>query len=72
VQFLLETAFGNNGKCGGDKKCTQGFGEEILLKESLGRLRQRWENNSKVNLKATGCGGVDWVHLAEKRGTSYR
>ena len=63
----METAFDTKGKCGGVKKCTQGFGEEILWKDSLGRLRQRWENNNKINLKATGCGGLDWIHLAEMR-----
>ena len=49
------------------KKFTQGFGGEILWKESLGRLRHSWENDNKMNLEATGCEGLDWIHLAEER-----
>jgi len=49
------------------QKMHTGFGEEIFWKESLGRLRQKWENNNKMSLKATGCAGLDWIHLAEDR-----
>jgi hypothetical protein len=26
-----------------------------------------WENNIKMNLRVRGCGGVDWIHLAQDR-----
>ena len=31
------------------------------------RLRHRWEDNIKVNLQAVGCGGMDWINLAQDR-----
>jgi hypothetical protein len=36
-------------------------------KRSLGRPRCRWEDNIKMNLKEVGCGGIDWIGLAEDR-----
>ena len=36
-------------------------------KRPLGRPRRRWENNIKVDLQEVGCGGVDWIELAEGR-----
>jgi hypothetical protein len=33
----------------------------------LGRLRHRWEDGIKVNLKEIGWGGVEWLHLAQDR-----
>jgi hypothetical protein len=32
-------------------------------KRLLGRPRQRWENNIRINLGEAGCQGVDWIHL---------
>jgi len=36
-------------------------------KRPLGRPRRRWEDNIKVDLKEVGCGGMDWIGLAQKR-----
>ena len=37
-------------------------------KRPLGRPRHRWEdNNIKMDLWEVGCGGVDWVELAQDR-----
>jgi len=36
-------------------------------KRPLGRPRCRWEDNIKMDLQEVGCGGVDWVHLAQER-----
>ena len=33
----------------------------------LGRLRCRWEDNIKVDLQEVGCGGMDWIELAQDR-----
>jgi len=33
----------------------------------LGRPRRRWEDNIKMDLQEVGCGGTDWVELAEDR-----
>jgi hypothetical protein len=34
-------------------------------KRSLGRPRRRWEDNIKINLQDVGCGGVEWIELAQ-------
>jgi hypothetical protein len=33
----------------------------------LGRPRHRWEDNIKMNLREVGCGGMDWINLAQDR-----
>jgi hypothetical protein len=33
----------------------------------LGRPRRRWENNIKMDLQKEGCGGMDWIELAQDR-----
>ena len=36
-------------------------------KRPLGRPRHRWEGNIKMNLHEVGCGGAEWVELAQDR-----
>jgi len=36
-------------------------------KRPLGRRRRRWEDNIKMDLKEVGCGGMDWIELAQDR-----
>jgi hypothetical protein len=36
-------------------------------KTPLGRSRRRWEDNIKMDLKAIGWEGVEWIHLAQDR-----
>jgi len=36
-------------------------------KGSLGRPRRRWENDIKMGLQEVGCGGIDWIDLAQDR-----
>jgi hypothetical protein len=36
-------------------------------KRSLGRPRRRLVNNIKMDLLEIGCGGVDWIGLAQDR-----
>ena len=33
----------------------------------LGRSRRRWEDNIKMVLQEVGCGGMDWLELAQGR-----
>jgi hypothetical protein len=35
----------------------------------LGRPRRRWKDNIKMDLRETGFGDVDWIHLARDRDT---
>jgi hypothetical protein len=34
-------------------------------KRQLGRPRRRWKDNIKMGLQEVGCGGVDWIGLAQ-------
>jgi hypothetical protein len=36
-------------------------------KRPLGRLRRRWEDNIRMDLQEVGCGGMDWIGLAQDR-----
>jgi hypothetical protein len=36
-------------------------------KRPLGRLRRRWVDNIKVDLKEIGWGGMDWINVAQDR-----
>ena len=34
-------------------------------KRLLGRPSRRWEDNIKIDLQEMGCGGTDWIQLAQ-------
>jgi hypothetical protein len=36
-------------------------------KRPLGRPRFRWEDNIRMDLQEVGCGGMDWIELAQDR-----
>ena len=36
-------------------------------KRPLGRPRHRWKDNIKMDLQEVGCGGMDWIELAQDR-----
>jgi len=36
-------------------------------KRPLWRPRRRWEDNIKMDLQEVGCGGMDWIKLAQDR-----
>jgi hypothetical protein len=36
-------------------------------KRPLGRSRRRWKDNIKMDLQEVGCGGRDWIELAQDR-----
>jgi hypothetical protein len=36
-------------------------------KRALGRPRPRWKESIKMDLQGVGCGGIDWIELAQDR-----
>jgi len=36
-------------------------------KRSLGRPSRKWEDSIKMDLQEVGCGGMDWISLAQDR-----
>jgi len=52
---------------GGGERCVQGFGGKPVGRRPLGRPRRRWEDNIRMDLREVGCGGVDWMELAQDR-----
>jgi hypothetical protein len=36
-------------------------------KRPMGRTRRRWEDDTKMDLQEVGCGGMDWIGLAQNR-----
>ena len=36
-------------------------------KRPLGRPRRRWVDNIRMDLQQVGCGGMDWIELAQDR-----
>jgi hypothetical protein len=39
----------------------------LKTKRQHGRPRRRWEDNIKKDLQEVGCGGMDWIELAQDR-----
>ena len=56
------------GANGGGERRVQGFGGETWGKETTGGPRRRWGNNIKMDLQEVGCGGMDWIELAQDMG----
>ena len=38
-----------------------------ILQTPFGRPRRKWEDNIKMGLQEVGCGGRDWIELAQVR-----
>jgi len=38
-------------------------------KRPLERHRRRWEDNIKIDVQEVGCGGMDWIELAQDTDT---
>jgi hypothetical protein len=58
------------------RACSTNWGEEaayrVLVgrpegKRPLGRLRRRWEDNIKMDLREIRWGGMDWIDLVLDR-----
>ena len=46
--------------------------EEVLVgkpegRSPLGKPKRRWEDNIRMDLQEVGCGGMDWIDLAQDR-----
>jgi hypothetical protein len=41
--------------------------EKTEGKRPLARPRRKWEDNIKIDLQEVGCGGIEWIELAEDR-----
>jgi hypothetical protein len=55
-------------ECIGERRCIY----RILVgkpegRRPLGRVRCTWEDNIKMDLQEGGCGGMDWIELAQDR-----
>jgi hypothetical protein len=40
--------------------------------DGIGSCRHRWEDNIKMDPKEIGCEELNWIHVAQVRGTSGR
>ena len=55
--------------CKGEKiGLYRGLVEKPEGKRPPGRPRRRREDNIKMELQELGCGGMDWIDLAQDRG----
>jgi len=52
---------------GGEEKCIEGFGGKNWGKKLLGKHRQRWEDNIKMDPEEVRCGDMDWIEPAQDR-----
>ena len=50
--------------CMGERRGVTGF---WWGKRPLEKLRRRWEDNIKMDLQEVGCGGMDWIELAQDK-----
>ena len=56
---------GHEAHVGGEERCIQGFVGKSEGKRPLRRPRRRWNDDIKMDLQRMGCGGVDWIDLAQ-------
>jgi hypothetical protein len=64
----VRTKLTGNVACVGAKRHT--FRSLLGIKEGkrpLGRLRRRWEDNFKTDLREIEWGGMDWIDLTQDR-----
>jgi hypothetical protein len=47
--------------------CTGFWSRNLRGKRPMGRPRRRWEDNIKMDLQEVGCGGMDWIEVAQDR-----
>ena len=50
--------------CMGERRVLVGKPEG---KRPLGEPRRRWEDNIKLDIQEVGCGGMEWIELAQEK-----
>jgi len=52
---------------GKGEACTEFWWGKPEGKRPMGTPRRRWVDNIKMDLQDVGCGGMDWIELAQDR-----
>ena len=52
---------------GGERRCIQGLAGKPEGKRPLGKPMRKWKDNIKMGFQDVGCGGMDWIELAQDR-----
>ena len=52
---------------GAEERCYRVLVGRPEGKRPDGRSRPRWEDNIKMDIQEVGCGGMDWIELAQDR-----
>jgi hypothetical protein len=50
---------------GSEEECMYGFGGKKRRKELLRRIRSRWVDNIKMDLREIKWGCMDWIRLSQ-------
>jgi hypothetical protein len=58
---------GHVARMGEGRNVYRGLTGKTERKRPLERPRRRWEDWIKMDLREIGCGGVEWIHLAQDR-----
>jgi hypothetical protein len=51
----------------GEEECIYDLGAKRERKRPVGRPRNRWVDNIKMNLREIGWGGMNWIDLGQNR-----
>jgi hypothetical protein len=49
----------------GDEKCIKNVDWKASREETTWKIRHKWEDNIKKDLREIGFRDVDWIHLAQ-------
>jgi hypothetical protein len=52
---------------GGEDRRIRGLVGKPEGKRPLGIPSRRWEDNIKIDLEEVGCGGMEWIEMAQDR-----
>jgi hypothetical protein len=51
----------------GEEECIWSLVEKSEGKRPFGRSRRWWEDSIKMDLRETGWGSMEWIHLTQDR-----